>query len=410
MKRLLILTFGMLALAACEKKPTPETATPAQPTQPSPGQPTTAPVAVAPTAPAAAPASDVFLIGEVGSITGSEATFGQSTHHGIELAIKELNGAGGVKGKHFELKTLDDEGKPDEAATATARLITKEHAQVILGEVASTNSKQMAPICQNNQVPMISPSSTNPEVTAIGDYIFRVCFIDPFQGTVMAKFAHDTLKATKVAILKDVASDYSMGLAKFFTQTFTDPKMGGTIVKESSYHKGDMDFKAQLTELKSAKPDAVYLPGYYTDVGLIVQQARELGITVPFMGGDGWDSEKLYELGGKALNGCYFSNHYSVQDPSPRIQKFIADYKAAYGGVPDALAALGYDAMRVAADAVARSKSFSGPDVRDAIAATRDFDGVTGKISLDALRNAVKPAVVLKVEDGKQVYQTTIAP
>jgi branched-chain amino acid transport system substrate-binding protein len=352
--------------------------------------------------------TDAIIIGEVSSLSGPEATFGQSTHHGIELALGELNKAGGVKGKKLVQKALDDQGKPDEAATSTLRLISQEHAQVILGEVASTNSKQMAPICQNNKVPMITPSSTNPEVTQVGDYIFRVCFIDPFQGTVMAKFAHDSLKLTKVAVLKDVRSDYSMGLSKFFTETFT--KLGGTVVKEASYSKGDVDFKAQLTELKGASPEAIYVPGYYNDVGLIVQQARDMGITVPLMGGDGWDSSKLYEIGGKALNGCYFSNHYSTQDPSPRIQKFIADYKAAYGEVPDALAALGYDAARVAADAITRAKSLDGADIRDAISATRDFDGVTGKISLDANRNAVKPAVVLKIEDGKSTYQTTIAP
>jgi branched-chain amino acid transport system substrate-binding protein len=279
---------------------------------------------------------------------------------------------------------------------------------VLWPKVASTNSKQMAPACQNNKTPMITPSSTNPEVTAIGDYIFRVCFIDPFQGTVMARFAHENLKLSKVAILKDVRSDYSMGLSRFFAETFT--KAGGQIVKEASYSKGDVDFKAQLTQIKTTNPQAIYVPGYYNDVGLIAQQARDLGITVPLMGGDGWDSSKLYEIGGKALNGCYFSNHSTNQDPNPKLQKFIADYKAAYGEVPDALAALAYDAARVAADALAREKNQTGADLRDAIAATRDFDGVTGKITLDKNRNAVKPAVVLKIEDGKQIYQTTIAP
>ena len=398
MKRLVGLAAVALALCACEKRTTaPENTTGAQP-QPA----ATAPAAAAPSG------DDVWRVGEIGSLSGQQATFGQSTHHGIELALKEINDAGGVKGKKFKLTTYDDQGKPDEAASATLRLISQDHVQVVLGEVASTNSKAMAPPCQNNKVPMISPSSTNPEVTAIGDYIFRVCFIDPFQGTVMAKFAHDNLKLNKVAILKDVRSDYSMGLSKYFTETFT--KMGGSIVKEASYSQGDMDFKAQLTELKSAQPQAIYLPGYYNDVGLIVSQARDLGITAPFMGGDGWDSSKLYELGGKALNGSYFSDHSTNQDPNPKLQKFIADYKAAYGEPPDALAALGYDAMRVAADAFARAKSGSGPDVRDAIASTKDFDGVTGKITLDKDRNAVKPAVVLELQDGKQVYQTTIAP
>ena len=390
MKRLCYLAVLALALGACEKRT--HTAAPSG-----------APKTQTPAAPSA-----TWLIGEVGSLSGQQATFGQSTHHGIELAVKELNAAGGVKGKKFELKTYDDQGKPDEAASATLRLISQDHVQLVLGEVASTNSKAMAGPCQHNQVPMITPSSTNPQVTQVGDYIFRVCFIDPFQGEVMAKFARNNLKLDRVAILKDVRSDYSMGLTKYFAATFT--KLGGTVVKEASYSQGDVDFKAQLTALKGSDPQAIYLPGYYNDVGLIVSQARDLGITVPFMGGDGWDSSKLYELGGKALNGSYYSDHSTNQDPNPKLQKFIADYKAAYGQAPDALAALGYDAMRVAADSFARAKSASGPDLRDAIARTKDFDGVTGKITLDADRNAVKPAVVLKIEDGKQLYQTTIAP
>lgn len=390
MKRLCYLAVLALALSACEKR-----------TQ------TSAPAGTPKTQTPAAP-STTWLIGEVGSLSGQQATFGQSTHHGIELAVKELNAAGGVKGKKFELKTYDDQGKPDEAASATLRLISQDHVQLVLGEVASTNSKAMAGPCQHNQVPMITPSSTNPQVTQVGDYIFRVCFIDPFQGEVMAKFARNNLKLDRVAILKDVRSDYSMGLTKYFTETFT--KLGGAIVKEASYSQGDVDFKAQLTAIKGTNPQAIYLPGYYNDVGLIVSQARDLGITVPFMGGDGWDSSKLYELGGKALNGSYYSDHSTNQDPNPKLQKFIADYKAAYGQAPDALAALGYDAMKVAADAFARAKSASGPDLRDAIASTKDFDGITGKITINADRNAVKPAVVVQIENGKQVYQTTIAP
>ena len=396
MKRLIGLAALALALCACEKK----SSSPA----PTPG----ASPSTATSTPEAAPAGDVWSIGEVGSMSGKEATFGQSTHHGIELAIKELNAAGGVKGKKFKLTSYDDQGKPEEAGNATLRLISQDHVQVVLGEVASTNSMHMAPIAQANKVPMITPSSTNPAVTQAGDYVFRVCFIDPFQGTVMAKFAHDNLKASKVAILKDVRSDYSMGLSKYFAETFT--KLGGKIVKEASYSGGDNDYKAQLTDIKSAAPEAVYLPGYYGDVGPILEQARELGLNVPFMGGDGWDSSKLYELGGKAVDGNYFSNHSTNQDPNPRLQKFIADYKAAYGEPPDALAALGYDAMKVAGEAFARAKGPSGAELRDAIAATQDFDGVTGKITLDKDRNAVKPAVVLKLENGKQVYQTTIAP
>ena len=265
----------------------------------------------------------------------------------------------------------------------------------------------MATKAQPAKVPMISNASTNPKVTQIGDYIFRVCFIDPFQGYVMAKFAHDHLKLTKVAVLRDLG-DYSQGLADVFERKFTE--MGGKIVAGETYTKGSTDFRSQLTAIKRASPDAIYIPGYYNDIGLIARQARELGITAKLMGGDGWDSEKLFELGGAAVEGSYFSNHYSPDDPNPKIQKFIADYKAAYGSVPDALAALGYDAAKVAVDAIQRAPSFDRAAIRDAIAATKNFPGVTGSITLDEKRNATKPAVVLEVGKGKTKYVATIAP
>jgi branched-chain amino acid transport system substrate-binding protein len=266
----------------------------------------------------------------------------------------------------------------------------------------------MAPIAQQNRVPMVTPSSTNPEVTKKGDYIFRVCFIDPFQGSVMAKFASQSLKVKRVAILKDVKNDYSMGLAKFFTDTFK--KMGGDIVVEQSYSANDIDFKSQLTAIKGNNPEAIFVPGYYTEVGLIARQARELGIKVPLMGGDGWDSEKLREIGGPALEGSYFSNHYSPDDKSERVQKFIADFKVVFNRIPDGLAAMGYDAAVVLFDAMKRAKSLSNTDVRDALASTVKFPGVTGIITIDAERNAVKSAVVIEIKGGNFVYKETIAP
>lgn len=352
--------------------------------------------------------TDIIKVGEVGSMTGAEATFGISTHRGIELAIKEFNGAGGLNGKKLELINLDDQGKPDEAATATTKLITQDKVVAILGEVASTRSLAMGPIAQQNKIPMITPSSTNPKVTELGDYIFRVCFIDPFQGTVMAKFAHDTLKAKKVAVLRDVKNAYSVGLADFFSETFK--KMGGDVVVDKSYSAGDIDFKSQLTAIRAKKPDAIMVPGYYTDVGLIARQARELGIKAPLLGGDGWDSPKLKEIGGKAIDGSFFSNHYSAEDKSPIAQAFVEKYKAAYNEVPDGLSAMGYDAALILIDAMKRSKSLNGPDLREAIAATKDYQAVTGKITIDEKRNARKPAVVLKVVDGVFKYQTTVNP
>ncbi|HXX31128.1 MAG TPA: ABC transporter substrate-binding protein [Myxococcaceae bacterium] len=371
--------------------------------------------ATAPAGPAAAPApapapsaGNTVLIGEVFSLTGDKATFGISSRNGIEMAVKEANAAGGVKGKKIETRVYDDQGKPEEAANATTRLVNQDQVVLVLGEVASSNSIAMAHVAQPAQVPMITPTSTNPKVTEVGDYIFRVCFIDPFQGFVMAKFARDNLKLNKVAVLRDLRSDYSTGLTDVFTRKFTE--MGGKIVAVETYNQGDSDFRGQLTAIKRAGPDGIYIPGYYNEVGVIAKQARELGLTVPLMGGDGWDSEKLFELGGSAVEGHYLSNHYSADDPSPRVRKFVADYKAAYGSVPDALATIAYDAAGVAIAAMRRAPDLSRKSIRDAIAQTKDYPGVGGSVTLDERRNAVKPAVVLKVGKGKFDYVTTINP
>ncbi len=396
MRPILLSAFAALALLTfgCEKKPV-------------------APVAVEekkadPVVAAAAKDTEDIVIGEVGSLTGAEAAFGISTRNGIELALEEQNAAGGVKGKKVRVIVYDDQSKPEEAASAATRLITQDKVKLILGEVASSNSLAMAPICQDNKVPMISPSSTNPAVTEKGDYIFRVCFIDPFQGYVMAKYAHDELKFKTAAILKDVKSAYSVGLTEVFERSFS--AMGGKIVGVESYAKGDTDFRSQLTAIKKLKAEGLYVPGYYNDVGIIARQARELGLKVVMMGGDGWDSEKLFELGGKAIEGSYVSNHYSPEDPSPVVQGFISKYKAKYGGVPDSLAALGYDSANVAIEAMKRAPNLSGPALRDEIAKTKDFPGVAGTISMNEKRDAVKPAVVLKVEDGKFKYVATVKP
>jgi len=349
-----------------------------------------------------------ILVGEYGSLTGGIATFGISTKNASSMAFDEINKKGGVLGKQIKLLVEDDQSKPEEAGTAVTKLINQDHVVAMLGHVASSHSLAAAPICQSNKVPMITPSSTNPRVTQVGDYIFRVCFTDTFTGEVVAKFVFDTLKAKKVAILVDVRSDYSVGLQTFFGEAFK--RRGGEIVANQSYSQGDSDFRAQLTQIKATNPEAIYVPGYYTEVGTIVHQGRELGITVPFIGSDGWDSPKLWEIGGEALNGCYFSNHYSTDDPNPAVQKFVNDYKTKYGQTPDALAALAYDAARILADAMTRAGSTDGDKVRRAIGATKDFAGVTGTITINAERNAVKPAVILKVENGKYLLVETITP
>ncbi len=391
MRTLLTATTAVALIAiGCEKKSS---------------APAVAPMAV----PASAvPTGDTIVIGEVFSLTGGQATFGISSRNGVEMAVKAANAAGGIKGKKVETRVYDDQGKPEEAANATTRLVNQDHVAIILGEVASTNSIAMANVAQPARVPMITPTSTNPKVTEIGDYIFRVCFIDPFQGFVMARFARENLKLNKVAVLRDLKSDYSTGLTDVFTRKFTE--MGGKIVAVETYNQGDSDFRGQLTAIKRAAPEGIYVPGYYSEVGVVARQAKELGLSVPIMGGDGWDSVKLFELGGSAMEGHYFSNHYSSEDPAPRVQNFVAAYKAAYGAVPDALATLAYDAAGVAIDAMRRATDLSAGAIRNAIAETKAYPGVAGTITLDKARNAVKPAVVLKVSKGRFEYVTTINP
>jgi branched-chain amino acid transport system substrate-binding protein len=324
------------------------------------------------------------------------------------MAVEEANKAGGVLGKQIRVIIEDDQSLPQEAQTVVTKLVNKDHVTAILGEVSSSRTLAAAPVAQSAGIPMISPSATNPQVTKVGDYIFRVCFLDPFQGFVMAKFATNTLKIKNVAILRDIKNDYSVGLAEAFTDSFK--KMGGNIVGNESYSEGDTDFSAQLTSIRSKNPEAIFVPGYYQEVGLIARQAKKLGLTVPLMGGDGWDSPKLTEIGGEAINGSYYSNHFSVEDPSPAIQKFVSEYKARHGAVPDALGGLGYDAARVLIDAMKRANTTDPAKLRDAIADTKDFAGVSGKITIDKDRNAVKSAVVLQVKDGKLSFVESIAP
>jgi branched-chain amino acid transport system substrate-binding protein len=358
----------------------------------------------------AAAAGDTIRIGEFASLTGKEAAFGQSSHKGTQLAIDELNAAGGLLGKQIEFISEDNRSTPGESATIAKKLITRDKVVALLGEVASGRSLEAAPIAQQSQVPMISPSSTNPKVTETGDYIFRVCFIDPFQGKLLAEFARRTLKAQKIAVFSDVSAPYSVGLAQFFRDSFVAG--GGQIVAEQKYTGGDKDFSAQLTAIKSQKPDAIIVPGYYTDAGLIVRQARQLGIKVPLFGGDGWEAPELLEIGGaQALEGTYYSTHFSSESTEPLAQKFVAAYKAKYNGeTPDAMAALGYDSAMVLADAIKRAGTTDGPKLREALAATSNFPGATGGTTLNEKRDATKPAVIITVKDGKFQYVETIAP
>ena len=349
-----------------------------------------------------------ILIGHYASLTGEEATFGISTDHGVILAMEERNAAGGVKTRQIQLKTLDDASKSTEAGNVVQRLISEDHVIALIGEVASGSSLAGGKIAQQFGVPMISPSSTNKKVTEGRDMVSRVCFLDEFQGYVVAKFAHDH-KWTKIATLFDQSAPYSKGLADSFATEFAG--MGGTISTAQAYTKGDLSVSAQLQSIKTSGAEAVFLPGYYTDVGNIVRQARSIGLKVPFLGGDGWDSAKLAEIGGDAIEGSYYSNHYSFDETRPEVITFVDKYKKRWNGeTPDGLAALGYDAARVLFDAMDRSPTLAGKDLAATIAATKDFAGVTGKITLDANRDAQKKAVIVQMKGGAPHYVASIVP
>jgi branched-chain amino acid transport system substrate-binding protein len=349
-------------------------------------------------------------VGEFASMTGDTATFGISSDEGAQLALDEINAKGGVLGRKIKLIVEDDRSIADEARTAAEKLINRDKVVALVGEISSSKSIAAAPAAQNAHIPMVSPGSTNPKVTKMGDYVFRACFIDPQQGAAMARFAMEELKLKKFAILYAVNSDYSTGLRDYVKETVQ--KKGGQVVAEQSYTESkDKDFKAQLTSIKNAEPEAIFVTGYYTEAGVIAKQARELGITCPLIGGDGWDSDQTIKIGKQAVEGCYFANHYSPDEQRPEVQAFVSAYKARFKGkIPDAMAILGYDSMKLLADAITRAGSTDGAKIRDALAATKDFPGAAGAITIDADRNANKPIVIVKIDQGQFKYVTTIKP
>lgn len=348
---------------------------------------------------APARAEDTISLAHVNSLTGAEATYGTSADNGAHLAIEEINAKGGIKGKKLVLLSLDDASKSSEAVTAITKAITKDKVIAVLGEITSSRTLAMGPIAQAAGIPLVSPAATNTKVTQIGDNVFRVCFLDSFQAKVMAKFAIQKLRLKKLAIFRDVKSDYSVGMANLFAESIR--KLGGEIVTDVSYSGGDIDFKSQLVQIRKRKPDAIFVPGYYNEVAMIARQARELNLSQPFLGGDGFDSPKLIELGGRAVEGSYFINHYFPDDPSPVVKRFLAAYKKKYGTVPDASAGLGYDAAMVVASAIGRATALTPKAVRDAIAATKGYEGVTGTITIDRDRNAQKGGVIVSIQGGK---------
>ena len=359
-------------------------------------------------------AGNTIKIGVVSELTGPNASYGTSVVKGMKLAVKEINEKGGVDGKKIELAVADDNSEPAEAANAMSKVLNQDKAKLTMGIFTSSNAIAACNVSESAKVPFLAIGATNPKVTLDKDgkakpNTFRVCFIDPFQGTVGANFVLDTLKLKKAVVLIDNSSDYSKGLAAFFKEAYA--KKGGQILGEEAYLQKDTDFKAILTKIKTLNPDVLYVPGYYEEVGKIIKQARELDIKAAFVGGDGWDSPKLVEIaGGPALENTYFTNHYSPDATNAESKAFVAAYQKEYNEKPDAPAVLGYDGAKLMADAIKRAGSTDGAKVSAALAATKDFPAVTGKTSLNATHDAVKSAVIIAFKDGKQTYKTTVNP
>lgn len=361
-------------------------------------------------------AADVIKIGVVAPITGPVATYGQSVVNSLKLAIEEVNASGGVLGKQIELIQVDNKADAAETNNAFRKLIARDRVRVIIGAVVTANSIVGSQIAQRMKVPMITPTSTNPKVTQEGDYIFRACLIDPLQANIMAQFAYETLGLRKVATLTAQTNDYSVGLTEVFTEKFEE--LGGTIVAAESYSEGDQDFRAQLTKIRSTKPEAIYLPAYYTEAGLIARQMRQLGMEQPLLGPDGFDSPKLFEIGGDAVIGSYFTSHYSKDVQGEVGRKFLESYRAKYNEDPDSFAALGYDTALVVVDAIKRAGEAALSDnlsqarqaIRDALAETKDLEVATGRLTLDENRNPIKSAVILKVVDGGYEFVQSVSP
>ncbi|MEQ1722648.1 MAG: ABC transporter substrate-binding protein [Pseudobdellovibrio sp.] len=363
-----------------------------------------------------------ILLGSYSSNTGATATFGVFQLHGTQMAIEEINAAGGINGKKIKHINYDNKSDGDETLAVVNRLISQDKVVAILGEATSGRSKIGAQVAQQNKVPMLTSSATNPDVTKTGNFIFRACFIDPFQGMVMAKFMTENLKLKKAAILRDIKNDYSVGLSDIFAEKLK--AAGGSIVSDISYQEGDIDFKSQLTAIKAKNPEAIFVPGYYNEVALIAKQAKELGLKQPLLGGDGWSSPKLFEIARDAINGNYFSNHYTTESTDPKTQNFVKAFKAKYSEDADVMAALAYDAVYLMAEAIKNTPSIAADDKRDdavklaeyrdniraQLSNIKDFHGVTGKMSMDANRDAVKSAVVVQVQGTEYKFITSVNP
>jgi branched-chain amino acid transport system substrate-binding protein len=359
-------------------------------------------------------AASTVKVGLNYELTGGVASYGQSLVSGIELAFEELNKNGGVLSKQLEAVKVDNKSESTEAANVSTRLATRDKVVAILGPATSGNTKAASPAALQNKIPLVSASATADDVTVdsngkVREFIFKTCFSDSFQGVMMSNFAFNDLKAKKAVVLVDSTSDYSKGLAKNFKETYS--KLGGQVIGEEAYQAKETDFKAVLTKIKGLNPEVLFLPGYYEEVGLIVRQARELGLNVPVLGGDGYESPKLAELAGKdALNKVYYTTAYSSEDSSSEVVKFNDAFKKKYGKAPDAFNALGYDMAYLVADALKRAGAVDSVKLKEALESTKDFKGVTGNVTIDKTHNTVKSVTVIEMKSGVPTFLKKLNP
>lgn len=353
--------------------------------------------------------SNDIKIGANFALTGNVASFGQSALNGIKLAIDEANEQGALGDRKIVLVEADNKSDNAETTNMATKLITKDKVVAMLGPVISNNAIAAGNVAQKMKVPMLTPTATAPAVTEVGEHVFRTCFLDDFQGYAMAEFAYDTLKSRKVAMLVNSGDPYSMGLAEYFKERFQE--LGGKIVAEEKYQSKDTEFRPQLTKIKGAGADMIYVPGYYEEQGNIARQAREMGINVPLTGGDGWDSGKLAEIAGaKNLNNVFFTNHYTAGDDDPAVQAFVQGYEERHGEVPDAFAALGYETGWLLVDALKRAESLKPEHIREALASIQDVKVLRATITMGEDRNPVKDAVIVELKDGEQVLRGVVTP
>lgn len=355
-----------------------------------------------------APADNEIRVGTALSLSGVVASYGHDILNGMQIALEEINKTG-IGGRQVKLLVEDTKSEATDTISGFRKLIDLDHVQVLIGSDTSSNTMAAAPVAQNAKIPLVAPAATAKQVTDVGDFVSKVCFSDDFQGQVMAEYAYQKMGKRRAAIIYEASSDYSTEIAKIFSRRFKE--LGGEIAeKQFAYTSRDIDFKSTLLKIRRAKPDIVFLPGYYGEVAAILKQANQIGIDVPFVGGDGWDSPNLQQLMGASKLDAYISSHYASDDTDPKVQAFVRSFKTRFHKVPGTMSALGYDALMLVADAIKRSNSLTPQDIKKAINSTQRYSGVSGIISIDAHGNTTKTATVMHVTNEGNKFVERITP